>query len=161
MLPKEYAVPVAIMGVGIPGSGKSTLLRPLAEEIGARYLCADDIREELTGNASDQTVNAKAWRLLHERATASLNKGISVVIDATHATRRQRKGDAVLYRQAGAVTVVAFVVAVEPEVAIIRNEGRDRRVPTETIHRMARLLQEYPVQPSEGFDDIIRITNDT
>ena len=70
----ELPRPQVILGVGIPGSGKSTVLGELASERGYTLISPDSIREELTGDAANQSVNGKAWDIAYERARHALKK---------------------------------------------------------------------------------------
>ena len=155
----DYPRPIAFLGVGVPGSGKTTYLKLFASEMGpsCHYLCADDFREQLAGDAADQSVNAEAWRMVYDAAETWLGKGESVVIDATHAKHWERRAAVQRYRGDRAATAIAITFEVEIEVALERNKARARTVPEAAIRDMARLLEEHPVTTDEGFDDIIEV----
>ena len=153
----NYETPYVVMGVGMPGSGKTTALKPFAKEMGAAYLCADDIREELTGDADNQAVNKEAWELLYTRAEEKLRDGESLVVDATHAERRYRREAVERYRNFGAKTLVAIYFEIDVAQAFQRLEGRERKVPLHVLERMNQSLRRNPVSPEDGFDDIIKL----
>jgi predicted kinase len=159
---ETYPSPFVVMGVGIQGAGKSTILRPLAMETGAHYLCADDIRENITGDASDQTVNAEAWDALYEKAQIHLGEGDSLVVDGIHASSYYRQEGVRKYRSFGARAVIALCIEVDVNTALRRIKKREadggRFVPDEVVHATYRALRKNPVHKNDGFDDIIRLT---
>jgi predicted kinase len=136
--------------VGIPGSGKSTYIKSkLADKI---LICPDDIREELTGDASDQSQNALVWDTAYKRLHQALQNGKDVVFDATMVDKRSRKQPIKVARKYGvAVHAVAFPIDVS--VAIDRQNKRDRKVSVDVIQRFADRF----VLPSksEGFETIV------
>ncbi len=153
----ELETPFVVMGVGIPGSGKTTVLSELAGDFDIARICPDDIREEISGNAADQSVNAQAWEEAYDRVKDELAGGNSVIIDATHAEAWRRPQTVEMYRSFGAVTVAAVFIDVPVEIAKERNTGRDRVVPDYAIEKMAKALESEPVSLKEGFDVVIVI----
>lgn len=157
-----YRSPFVVMGVGLQGAGKSTILKPFAAETGAHYLCADDIREEITGDASDQTVNAEAWAILYDRAKGYLSEGDSLVIDGIHTDERYRREGVQRYRSYGALTIIALCIETDVETALRRIDKRHaeggRFVPSDAVRATYEALRDNPVSENDGFDDIIRIT---
>lgn len=149
--------PYVIVSVGIPGSGKTTLLRELAEKLNIIRISPDEIREELTGNQADQSVNEAAWNETYRRAKASLEAGTPVIIDATHAEVLRRTENVKMYRSYGALAVVAIVFNTPLTVAKQRNAKRGRVVPAHVLDRMHRAIATNPAAKSEDFDEIITI----
>ncbi len=86
----------------MPGSGKTTVLKRFADENEYTYICPDDIRQELTGSASDQSKNREVWVEAYKRTEEELLKGKSVVFDATFTNPEQRKDFLSFVRQKGA-----------------------------------------------------------
>lgn len=158
---ERFKAPFVVMGVGVSGVGKTTLLKPFAEQVGAHYLSADDMREELTGDAGEQSVNAKAWELLFKRAGEHLGEGHSIVVDATHARSHERASATSRYRGFGAASVIALYVEASLEDIKARNKERGenggRSVPEHAIDRMHRLLSSNPPMANEGFDEVVRM----
>ena len=150
----ELPEPYVILGVGIPGSGKTTCLAQLAHETGVARISPDDIRQELTGNTADQSVNTAAWEITYKRAAVEIEMGNAAIIDATHTERHRRIEAIEMYRAFGALAVVAVVFKVELAVALERNNNRDRVVPEHAIRRMNKNLKHQPVSLAEGFDAI-------
>lgn len=145
----------AIIAIGIPGSGKTTVLKPLAERYGLTYINRDDIREEILGDARDQSQNQAIWEEANRRATASLAGGRGVVLDATFVESWKRKDMISFLHEAGASPIIGVVARVPFEVAQARNEGRERVVPDTVLTWMQEKLDSEPPSPEEGFDAII------
>lgn len=133
---------------GLPGSGKSTWLRPFAPDV----LSTDDIRAELTGDAADQSANARVFAILRARLAERLTGGAPVTyIDATNLTRRERRP----YLQAGRkaqARVEAIWFDTPVAVCQARNRGRARQVPPHVIEAMA--AKSIAPSEQEGFDSV-------
>jgi len=145
-----------IVGVGVPGCGKSTYLRPLAAKLGLAYINPDDIREELTGSATDHTREIEVWQTAHERVRASLQK-TGAVMDATYTRRRDRRELISLAKKAGADEIVAYWFKLPIETCLERNASRSRQVPPEAIKKMHNRLTLNPPSLLEGFTSIVEI----
>jgi hypothetical protein len=85
---------------GLSGSGKSTLAAALAPPIGARVLRSDVIRKRLFGVAPETRLPAAAYApevsgrvydALRQKATAALDGGYSVIIDAVSLKAEERQ----------------------------------------------------------------------
>jgi len=146
-----------IMGVGLPGSGKTTALKQFADKNSYVYICPDDIRTELTGNASDQSKNREVWTEAHKRTANALEKGENVVFDATFARDSERKNFITFAREHGAEKIQGVVVDVDFETASERNKMRDRVVPEYAMKKMHSMLSEAPPEITDGFDSIFII----
>lgn len=85
-----FETPDFVFLIGIAGSGKSTWLKG-QDLTGYVIVSPDEIRRELTGNISDQTVNGKVWAIAKERTIKYLNSGTSVILDATNVNTKNRK----------------------------------------------------------------------
>lgn len=151
-------MPYVVMGVGIPGSGKTTVLKDLAERLEVAYISPDEIREEVTGSQHDQSANVQVWAIVYRRVKAILQKGGSVVVDATHIYRRS--STVRQYRTYGAAAVVAVTFQVSIEVAKHRNAGRGRTVDEAVLNKMYAALERHPVSVQEGFDRVIHYEED-
>ena len=146
----------AFIGIGVPGSGKSTFLKSFGKKTGAVYICVDDIREELTGDANRQDVNPRAWELAYSRLDAALKAGSDVVFDATNAKKRDRVTLVSRCRDNGA-TVKGFWFVTPLDVCLERNGSRERNLDDEVLYRMSRWLHEHPPKLDEGFDRLTPI----
>ena len=140
------------MAVGIPGSGKTTYLKPYAQQTQAAYICADDIRQEILGDPSDQTQNARIWEIVYARAQQALQSG-SVVIDGIGTDPAYRRNDVRRFRPL-ADQVIAFWFDTPLDVCLERNRTRERQVNAAFVRRAYRQLQVHPPSLAEGFDEI-------
>ena len=147
----------AIIGIGLPGSGKSTDLRLLAADIGATYICPDDIRHEVAGDAADQSRNPIVWKLAYERLRRALVNGGQVVFDATNANGGDRR-KLVAFCREHTDTVEGIWFDTSLMVCLERNRLRPRVVPDEVIGRMYNQLKQDPPTENEGFDLLERRT---
>ncbi len=79
-----------IFMIGIPGSGKTTWSKQFVKD-NSNYIriCPDEIREELTGNISDQSKNNLVWEITKKRVIENL-KSKNVILDATNLKNKDR-----------------------------------------------------------------------
>jgi uncharacterized protein len=147
---------------GLPGSGKSTLAAGLAEAEGWMVLRSDVIRKELAGIPATQPAPARPGEgiytpamtdavydeLIH-RARIALERGETVILDASWASRAQRRRAAEC-AVAAAADLVELRCAAAPEIAAARivtragaaGEVSDASVPV--LHDMARRADPWP-----------------
>lgn len=144
-----------IIGIGLPGSGKSTVLKPLAAELGAVYVCPDNIRTEVTGDPADQTRNAFVWKLAYDRLERALKTEGLAVFDATNANGADRR-KLVKLCASRADVVEGLWFDVPLMVCLERNRSRARVVPDEVIGRMYYQLKRDPPTLEEGFSNLER-----
>lgn len=150
-----------IFGIGIVGAGKTTTLKKIAGKYGYEYICPDDIREELTGNAADQSRNEEVWTIACDRMRISLsNKDTNVVFDATQTIPMVRRDFIKRARDYGAEKIQALLFSVPFETASERNMSRDRVVPQEVVEGMYAQLMETPPSINEGIDSIFKIDSE-
>ena len=143
-----------IMGIGIPGAGKTTTLKPFAEEYSYVYICPDDIRTEMNGNSLDQSNMREVWEEARRRVAENLERGETVVFDATFARDNERKNFIQFARDHGAGKVQGVFAAVSYEIANERNNARERVVPEHAMERMHRMLKNNPPILEDGFDSV-------
>ena len=127
---------------GVPGSGKSSTVARLAAEHNAVVICLDDIRAELTGDASDQSRNAEVMPLATARASAALAAGRSIIVDSTMIKREWLGSWEAMASKHGA-DLVLVSVRVTLATAQARNASRSRVVPAHVIERMYNDLQAF------------------
>lgn len=147
---------VAVIGIGLPGSGKTHMLRPLAAGIGALYLCPDDIRQEINGDAGNQGSMALVWDMIFRETAKALGCGQRVVVDSTCARRRDRLR-LVRHCRAHANGVVGMWFTASFEVCQQRNLSRERIVPLHAMERMQWHLTHQPPTQAEGFGELLQI----
>lgn len=130
--------PVLFITHGLSGSGKSTLSSPLSERLGAIRIRSDRERQRLFGTGRtkgeastvDQGVYSsdathRTYARLAELATAVLESGHSVIIDATFLRRQQRDHFKQLAHRLGAPMRILFFHA-DADVLRQRIRGRER-----------------------------------
>lgn len=148
---KSMKKPKLIVMVGLPGSGKSTYAKELVKNKKADIILSSDaIREELTGDENNQTVNDKVFKLLYQRMNDYLADGKNVVVDATNTTLKSR----LRIMSECKVDCTKEAVVVNPTVleCYKRDSSRDRTVGEQVINRFLSGFQ-CP-QKFEGFDSI-------
>ncbi|BBY82313.1 hypothetical protein MPUL_34710 [Mycolicibacterium pulveris] len=148
-----------VMVGGGPGTGKTTLSRALAELIGAQVISTDDVRRELqsegmisgevgepeAGLYSAQNV-AAVYDAVLRRARHHLERGVSVILDATWRDERQRER---VRRLAGEthVPVVELSCHVPVQDAAARTVSRGPTSSDATPEIAARLAQAEDAWP--------------
>ena len=110
---RSLGPPVMIMVHGVPGTGKSTVAEALREELGGELLQSDAIRRELFGPGEavsefnqgrySEANRNRVYEVMHRRAAALLNEGVSVILDATYLAVSRRSEAARLAERNGAV----------------------------------------------------------
>lgn len=148
----DKATPTIVLLIGLPGSGKSTWL---AGRQG--IVSSDAIRELLTDDATDQSINSRVFAtvrfLLRERLKAGRPR---TFLDATNLTLRERNAYFKIAKTfAARVEGVYFDVPLE--VCKRRNLGRSRVVPEAAMDRLAARLQQPKLE--EGFASIIVVSD--
>lgn len=141
--------------VGIPGIGKSTkraeLLKNNDNIITAS---ADDVRQELFGDAAIQGDFAAIFAEVNKRADEALKIGKDVIFDNTNITKFARKSAINIAKNNGAA-VVAIVFENNLTAALEGNAKRDRHVPEYVIKNMSERFEDPSLE--EGIDEIVRV----
>ena len=150
-----------VMLVGIPGSGKSTWAK---ERMKYRqktfiYLSSDEIRNTIakdTGETNRGKLNALTFKTMNETTVMCLEKGISIIYDATNLNQKDRKHilkKVLPLKKEKELELNCFVFNTPFEVCYERNKRRENPVPNEYLKRY-RDKFVHPTQ-DEGFDLII------
>lgn len=156
---KYYArMKLAIMSIGLPGAGKTTLLKPLAEERKLVYISRDDIREEMFGNALQQSGKKEVWEEANRRTAAALQAGKGVVLDSCFVEAWKRHDAIAFLRESGVERIAALFFNVPVEVAKERNARRTHSVQDAVVDWMDEKLKETPPSLSEGFDGLYTLS---
>jgi predicted kinase len=124
--------------IGPAGSGKSTYARTHLPEF--EVVSTDRMREELTGDPSDQSQNYLVFQRCMDRVRTLLGEGHEVVFDATNCSEALRSMPVQAGRWSGAEVVGYFFDASLTE-ALRRNQLRPRAVPEDVIRKQYRLLE--------------------
>ena len=146
--------PILAVMVGISGSGKSFFSTGLQSSLGAKLVQTDAIRQELTGDATDQTQNHRVFSIARRRVNDELAQGKNVIIDATSLNVKDRK-DWVEIGRVNNAEIRAYYVDVSINVAKERNAKRARQVPEWVIDKQLNKLQ--PPTREEGFDSVTKV----
>lgn len=148
-----------IILVGISGSGKSTWLKSI-DLTGCVIISPDDIRRELTGSISNQTMNGQVFAIAFSRIVENLEKGNSVIFDATNVTSKSRKTLMNYITEFSDVmpTAYAKIFDANPEISKERvrkdiENGVDRsNVPDYAIDRQySQLMNDLHLIESDGY----------
>jgi predicted kinase len=131
------------MLIGLPGSGKSHYANEyIKTDSGTVIISSDAIREELYGDANNQSNPVKVFSIMEERTIAALSAGEDVVYDATniHSRSRHTLVNRLKHKFPDLYCVCVIVLCSIKDCK--RRQGlRDRKVPEEVIERMAREFQ--------------------
>ena len=149
------------MLVGISGSGKSTMARKLnvLSEGKAAIVSSDDIREEIYGDASDQSNPQKVFDIAYARVKKHLLNGNDVIFDATNLTKKTRNYLFSYLKKHNLIDgtdVIACICNADVETCVRRQASRARKVPQSIITRQS--LQYEAPEISEGFYAIADFT---
>lgn len=144
------------IAIGIPGCGKSTWMQKnITDPSKTAVINMDTIRQEVTGDPTDQTQNALVASLARQKFLTAVSHGVpSIYWDNTTTQRKYRK-ELIQVGKKGGYKVVAVHFKVPFDICESRNKGRDRVVPHDVLVRMQGQLQ--PPEKDEGWDDIITI----
>ena len=149
---------ILIVMCGAPGSGKSTVADEIASDFGFSIVCPDDIREELFGDASDQSQGWRVFQIAYDRLREGLwdNDIPGVIFDATNCRRKARRD---VLEEAGSAFdyAICAVSDADLDTCLAQNARRDRVVPDEVVERMYSNLQQNWPDTSEGFDEVIYV----
>lgn len=137
--------------VGPPASGKSTLavaMKDLGIITDRMIVSPDEIREWMTNNRADQTVNRAVFEIVEKIATARLERGLSVFLDATNLTDPNGMLDrltstAERHKLDTGPAVEWIVMDTTPTGCRIRNANRYHPVPDHVMDRMIRTMSAW------------------
>lgn len=142
-----------ILPIGISGSGKSYIYNK--DYKNCVQVSPDLIREELTGDISNQSKNKEVFKLAFERVDEYLNKGLDVFFDATNVNKGQRKSFTDKYKGTD-VEVIYVVLPADIDLSWkrirtdIRNEKNRSDVP---YFALVRQKEMYDNTIKSGFND--------
>ncbi|MEB3290531.1 MAG: AAA family ATPase [Leptolyngbya sp.] len=137
--------------IGPPGSGKSTLAKRIQAEIPHSCIVStDQIRQDLYGCAAEQGVWSEIEAEVIRRIGQGVERGQSVIYDATNARRVWRM---TLLRRLSPLGVDWVGWYLKTPLATCRqwNRERDRQVPPEVIESAHLALRQFPPLAAEGF----------
>lgn len=142
-----------VLPIGISGSGKSYIYNKDYKD--CVQVSPDLIREELTGDISNQTKNKEVFKLAFERVDEYLNKGQDVFFDATNVNKEQRKNFTDKYIGTD-IEVIYVVLPADIDLSWNRirkdiREGKNRsNVP---YFALVKQKEQYDKSLKSGFND--------
>ena len=145
---------ILYMTVGIPGSGKSTYSTQFTLKNNIRYLNSDQLRAHFGTDETDQSVTPQVFRYIKSEVNKLLSENISVLVDSTAITKRNRQDFIDIAKKQNAKCEVIYF-KIDIAVAKERNKSRSRVVPEFILDRMYNSLETPTI--SEGIDKIIVI----
>lgn len=133
--------------IGCPGSGKTEWAKRFLnqhrdETPRWQRISRDDIRMMCSNLEFDPTNEEYITEVEQTNVRKSLDKGFSVIVDATHVTQKARNVWHKLAQEIGNIEVIEHGFDVDLQTCIKRNNNRDRRVPQEIIENMFTKLQK-------------------
>ena len=142
-----------ILPIGISGSGKSYIYNKEYKD--CVQVSPDLIREELTGDISNQSKNKEVFKLAFERVDEYLNKGQNVFFDATNVNKGQRKNFTDKYKDTD-VEVIYVILPADIDLSWkrIRADIRDKKNRSDVPHfALVRQKEMYDNTLKSGFND--------
>lgn len=124
-----------IITCGMPGCGKSTWA---ALQDNVTVVSSDAIRQDLTGDITDQRRNGEVFDIFHQGISDCLAHSRTVIADSTALDKFARDKLRQIADERGAVLILALWA--NPLEAISRNADRERMVPEDVMRRMADKL---------------------
>jgi predicted kinase len=129
-------------------------MKQLADSLQATYICPDDIRKKVTGDAADQSQNEAVWQQAQDMMTTALSNCETVVMDATFTKEHVRKHYIDVANTHNAESIEVYVFPIDIDDALKRNASRERVVPEEVIKNMYSELWSHPPTQAEGINVI-------
>ena len=142
-----------ILPIGISGSGKSYIYNRDYKD--CVQVSPDLIREELTGDISDQSKNKEVFKLAFERVGEFLNDGKDVFFDATNVNKDKRKKFTDKYKETD-VEVIYVVLPADIDLSWkrIRKDIREKKNRSDVPYfALVRQKEQYDKSIELGFDD--------
>ena len=144
--------------VGPSYSGKSTVCEFFKRyykmnELPMCVVCPDDIREELLGDASDQSNGKMIFETAYERVDKALNSSLNTVFfDATSLTPARRKPLVEIAKKHRTPCFAVVMPDFTEEELTARVATRERKVPLEIVEKQRQKFI-LPTR-AEGFDRV-------
>ena len=142
-----------VLPIGISGSGKSYIYNRDYKD--CVQVSPDLIREELTGDISNQSKNKEVFKLAFERVDEYLNSGQDVFFDATNVNKSQRKNFTDKYIGTD-VNIIYVVLPADIDLSWkrIRSDIREKKNRADVPYfALVRQKENYDKSLELGFDD--------
>ena len=123
-LPEPVVKPALVVVSGLPGTGKSHFCRQLAERTPIIIMESDVMRKTLFPSPTySATESVRLFQAIHHLIEHLLKKGISLVLDATNLSERNRER---LYHIAYQLNAKLVMVRVEAPPEVVQERLRNR-----------------------------------
>lgn len=154
--PKFSDGPTLIIMVGPPASGKTTLAKHISSHFdNYKIVSPDEIRKELTGDASNQEKNPEVFDIVYKRLIEYLDDGFNVIYDATNCRTTYRMK--IINATKGYYSKLVCICFNTPiSICLDMNSKRSRVVPEYVIEKMYFTLHKHAPNIFEGYDIIIK-----
>lgn len=142
-----------ILPIGISGSGKSYIYNRYYKDY--ILVSPDLIREELTGDISNQSKNKEVFRIAFARVDEYLKKEQNVFFDATNVNKSQRKKFTDKYVDTDVeVTYVVLPADIDLSWTRIRKDIREQKNRSDVPYfALVKQKEQYDNSLKLGFDD--------
>lgn len=148
---------VMLMLIGPPGSGKSSLAKFISANcIDYIKVSPDDLRQEMLGNATDQSNNQMIFAEAYRRIQTNLSIKHNVIFDATNCRLFHRRKAIKSLKQYCDI-LIGVQLSTSLDKCLENNFNRDRYVPEDVIKLMYNSLINNPPKLSEGYDMLISV----
>lgn len=137
--------------------GKSTYANELKNHISAHgtnvtIINPDSIREELLGDASDQSHGDLVFKTAYQRVEEALSNNDIVIFDATNLTLRARKPLIEIAKRYNEMVIAIVFKDLSMGELVSRYTARERKVPLEIVEKQRQKFT-LPTR-AEGFDRV-------
>nr|WP_276978322.1 ATP-binding protein [Ferrimicrobium acidiphilum] len=133
--------PILLVFSGLPGSGKSTVAKETAQQLGNTILSATDAFRCMI---TEPKYTSRESRLVYDSAMSfaekALELGYNAILDGTFLKQEYRKEALERLNDLYSEAFVVFVKC-DKDTAWKRNVERKYAVPTESFHRMLKVLE--------------------
>jgi len=127
----------AILTIGVPGCGKSTWAK---KQVGYTDINLDECRLKVSGDATNQSVNAQAVELRNKMILDAKAQEQNIIISDTNANEKYRL-ELIAYLEQLGFEVLENIFVVSLDECLERNSKRDRIVPPEVLEKTHNNIQ--------------------
>ena len=150
---------------GLPGTGKSAIAEKIRDRLGYPLISVDPLESAIlsAGIDADQPTGLAAYLVAETLASAVLESGSSVIIDAVNAVNPAREQWVNLADRHGAALTFVEIICSDPAIHRERLEKRNRNLPhvsEPSWHAVEQSLDEYD-EWSGPSAEVDRITLDS
>lgn len=165
-LPPAEKCPFLLILVGLPGTGESTFAGRFAKQIPVVILESDALRKTLINQpVYSDSEHTRVFKAIHELMGKLLGQSVSLVLDATSMTAKDRRP---LYNLADGLGIKWFVVEMDLPPGIVKKrmerrmqQGASRSDADWTIYQMLKPMFEpvseecYRIKTEADFQPVL------